>query len=69
MKVRVGCSVKDYFVGKGDTVIASWSVRKLGCTEGKRYDIKGISPNKNLIIENDNGVTKEYASVHFLPCF
>lgn len=65
MKVRVGCSVKDYFVGKCDMVTASWSVRELGCTEGKVYKIKGISPNKNLIIENENGVTKEYAPVHF----
>lgn len=67
MKVRVGCYVKDYLVGKGDTVIGAWSVRELGCTEGGEYKIKGISPNKELTIENDNGVTKEYSPVLFLP--
>ncbi len=70
MKVRIGCSVKDYLVDKGDTVLASWSLGFEGstCTVGKTYEIKEISPNKNLVIENDNGVTKEYDPVHFSPC-
>ncbi|MCM3109996.1 hypothetical protein [Lederbergia lenta] len=67
MKIKIGCSVKDYLVGKGDTVIASWSLGFEGsaCTVGKAYVIKDISPNKNLIIENDNGIMKEYSPLHF----
>ncbi|USK62247.1 hypothetical protein [Peribacillus asahii] len=68
MKVRVGCSVKDHFAGKGDMVLASWSIEWAGFTVGKTYQIKGISPTKNLIIENGNGETKEYDPVHFSPC-
>ncbi|MFE8703958.1 hypothetical protein ACFYKX_25630 [Cytobacillus sp. FJAT-54145] len=67
MKVRVGCSVKDCFVGKGDMVTASWSIGFEGsaCTVGKAYEVKSISSSKNLLIENDNGVTKEYSPLHF----
>lgn len=70
MKVRIGCSIKDYLRGKGDFVIASWSLGFEGssCTVGKEYEIKGIGLTKNLIIENDNGETKEYDPVHFKPC-
>ncbi|MBE7896232.1 hypothetical protein G7L40_19980 [Paenibacillus polymyxa] len=67
MKVRIGCTVKDYLRGKGDIVLASWSIEWAGFTVGKAYQIKDISQTKNLIIENDNGETKEYASVHFSP--
>ncbi|UOE58250.1 hypothetical protein [Cytobacillus oceanisediminis] len=67
IKVRVGCSVKDYFAGKGDTVLASWSIEWSGFTVGSPYKIKGISPSKNLIIENDNGNTSQYDPVHFSP--
>lgn len=69
MKVKIGCYVKEYLAGKGDMVIASWSLGFDGstCTVGKAYEIKGISPTKNLIIENDNGVMKEYSPLHFEP--
>lgn len=79
MKIRIGCSVNDYLAGKDNTVIASWSLgfEGSGCTVGKAYEIKGISPTRfiagfgptiNLMIENDNGEIKEYAPVHFSPC-
>ncbi|MFJ8528383.1 hypothetical protein [Bacillus sp. NPDC094106] len=69
MKVSIGCSVKEYFVGKGDTVIASWAVEQFGFKEGNKYVVKDISPTKNLIIENENGETNEYDTVYFSPCF
>ncbi|MNH75577.1 hypothetical protein D3C73_278210 [compost metagenome] len=67
MKVRIGCTFKDYLRGQGDIVLASWSIEWAGFTVGRAYKITGISPTKNLIIENDNGETKEYAPVHFSP--
>lgn len=68
MKVKIGCSVKQYLAGKGDRVLSSWSVKQFGFTLGNAYEIKGISPTKNLIIDNDNGETREYDPVHFSPC-
>lgn len=70
MKIKVGCSVKEYLVSEGENVIASWSLgfEESGCTVGSTYKVKGISSNKNLIIENDNEEEKEYSPLHFHPC-
>lgn len=68
MKIRVGCSVNDYFVGEEDSVVASWSVEQFGFTVGTKYKVEGISSTKNLIIKNDNGETREYDPVHFSAC-
>lgn len=67
MKVGIGIYIEKRMVGKGDMVSipkfkdGTW----LDLTSGKDYEVKGISQTNNLLIENNSGVTKEYATVFF----
>lgn len=67
MKIGIGIYAEKRMVGKGDIVKASNSLNFEGsdCTGGKEYKVSGISTTNNLLIKNDKGVIKEYATVFF----
>lgn len=53
------------FVGQGDKVYASFGAEEFGFTVGNKYEIKGITPFMDLILENDIGVEDEYTVEYF----